>query len=89
METELYKTVTLLGGQEVKIKIARGHDLSRAAFMHMFKGKELEIDVMPFIMDQLCLVDNEKVGIEFYLNLIVDDYIVIIGVLDELLKPIK
>ena len=86
---EVYKTLTLLGTQEVQIKVARGIDISRAAYMHALQGKPMGFDIAPFIMVELCLVNAERMNVEFYLNLLIDDYLKISVALEELLKPLQ
>ena len=89
---ETYKELTLLKGDKVEVMIARGVHISTAniknSVYNMLNPKGM-LDVVPFMMSELCLVNNNKESVEYYTNLLSDDYVLIADTIADVLGRVE
>lgn len=83
---EIFKKIELLSGIKVEVIIPTGGHYSRAL---RSCHKQTEYDPMPFIFAEICLIDGKKKDYLFYTDLMIDDYILISEVLNEVSTIIK
>lgn len=86
---EIFKTIKTIGGLKVDFIICRGFHISRANGQYMKNADNDNLDFIPFLMVEICLVDGEKKDVDYYLNMLGDDYIYIVDVMNELLQKIN
>ncbi len=83
---EIFKSIHLLDGTLIEIIVPTGGHYSRA--FRKFSRQE-EYDVIPFLFSELCLVNHGKKDESFYINLMIDDYLLINEVINEVSTRIR
>jgi hypothetical protein len=84
-KTEIFKTIYLIGGQKVDFAICRGVHISRANYKYIGSSNKRNLDLVPFLMAEICLVDGKKKDVDYFLSILGDDYIHISEIMNELL----
>lgn len=83
---EIYTTIKLLEGSEISILLARGSHYSRA--MNQY-SKQQEFDGTLFLMQELCIVDGQKMHLDYFKNLSCDNYLKIMEALGTMATIIR
>ncbi len=92
MKDEIFTTVELLNGDKIDVLFCKGLHMTKAQWKYQFHtqiAKDVEYDIVPFIMEQLCLVNGKQKGIEYYVELMIDDYIKISDALQLVINSIS
>jgi len=89
MKAEIFETINLLSGDEIVILICRGSNISRANFKQALYSNESELDIVPYIMSEICLLNGEKQDISYFLNLLSDDYMKICKSVTNVIQNMK
>lgn len=80
-------TIKLNSGIVAELQQPTGKDLSRAGFKH--STQVTEFDIVPFLMTELILINGKKEELQFFLDLSIDDYMMLVEPLGELMQTFK
>lgn len=88
MKDQTFKKITLMTGAEVEMLLCRGVHLAKAQYRHAQaqadpNAEKFELTI--YLMSELCLVNGEKKEIEYFLELMCDDFMKIMNEMNDIL----
>ena len=84
---EIFTSIELSNGSRCDILEINALVIWKAAFRHQaYPDKEL--DIVPFLLEQVLIIDDKKRDIEFIGNISIDDYLKIMEVMDIVMKKL-
>lgn len=103
MKERIFKSIKLINGAKIDILMPRGRDISRAIQKYQLHTLESDIhdnltkkpeandhlDISIFVMAELCVVNGSRRDVDYYCDLMIDDFSELMMAITEALKPIK
>lgn len=78
---EIFTSITLSNGSKCDILELKASMIWKATFKQM-NNLQMEYDLIPFLLEQILIIDGEKTDMEFIGNMNYDDYMDITEVLN-------
>src|SRR5687767_1298050 len=88
---ETFTELNLLNGDTITIKIPIGRNISKAGnacSVYNTMYKDNPVDIVPFLLQEVTLVNGERESVDYFLGLMIDDYMAIMNTVGVLFQPI-
>lgn len=85
-DQKVFTEVKLLNGSICKILMPLGFQLSLV--MRRFQQQQ-DLDMVPFFMEELCLIDNKEKDLEYFCTIMMDDYQTILEALGQVMNKLN
>lgn len=87
MKEHIFTTIILSNGSKCDILEIRPYILWKAAYKQA-NNPHLKVDLVPFIIEQILIIDGKKVNMEFIGNMDVNDYMEIVDVMNACMEKL-
>ena len=80
MKEQIFTTIIISNGSKCEILEIRPYTIWKATYKKE-NNPDLKLDLVPFIIEQILIIDGKKVDIEFIGNMDINDYMEIVDVM--------
>lgn len=88
MDTPIFTTIILFNGSKCDILEVRPYIIWKATYRQLM-NTDKKLDFIPFLLEQVLIIDGKKVNMEFIGNMNIHDYIKITEVLNAFMINVE